>query len=55
MKEVKQMDNIISGDALSGLLTTVGFFVALIVGRHVRLRQVSMRRQKTENSTSERT
>jgi hypothetical protein len=28
------------GDALSGLLVTVGFFIALIVGRHVRLRQV---------------
>ncbi len=37
------MDSIISGDALLGLLVTVGFFIALIVGRRIRLRQVSMR------------
>ena len=46
------MDSVISGDALSGLFTTIGFFIALIVGRHIRLRQVSMRREKTENPTS---
>lgn len=38
------MDSVISGDALSGLLVTVGFFIGLIVGRRVRLRQVSMKR-----------
>ena len=45
MKEVRQMDSVISGDALLGLLVTVGFFIALIVGRHVRLRQVNIRRK----------
>lgn len=40
------MVEIINGDPLSGLFTTIAFFVMLIVGRHVRLRQVR-RRQET--------
>ena len=39
------MVEIINGDPLSGLLTTIGFFVFLIVGRHVRLRQVRKKRE----------
>jgi hypothetical protein len=41
------MVEIINGDPLSGLLTTIGFFVFLIVGRHVRLWQVRKRREVT--------
>ncbi len=41
------MVEIINGDPLSGLLTTVGFFIALIVGRYVRMRQESRRREET--------
>ena len=41
------MVEIINGDPLSGLLTTIGFFVMLIVGRHVRIRQVRKRREDT--------
>ena len=41
------MIEIIDGDPLSGLLTTIGFFVALIVGRHVRIRQVRRKREDT--------
>jgi hypothetical protein len=39
------MVEIINGDPLSGLLTTIGFFVFLILGRHVRLRQVRKRHE----------
>ncbi|HYA33640.1 MAG TPA: hypothetical protein VEG65_06585 [Candidatus Bathyarchaeia archaeon] len=39
------MVEIINGDPLSGLLTTIGFFVALVIGRQVRMRQVRKRRQ----------
>ena len=41
------MVEIINGDPLSGLLTTIGFFIALLVGRHIGMRQVSRRREKT--------
>jgi hypothetical protein len=41
------MIEIINGDPLSGLLTTIGFFVALVVGRHVRIRQGRRRREDT--------
>lgn len=34
----------LSGDPLVGILTTIGFFTFLIIGRQVRLRQ--MRREK---------
>jgi hypothetical protein len=36
----------LSGDPLTGILTTIGFFVFLIIGRNLRLRQ--MRRKKAE-------
>jgi hypothetical protein len=36
----------LSGDPLTGILTTVGFFVFLIIGRNLRLRQ--MKRKKAE-------
>jgi len=39
------MVEIINGDPLSGLLTTVGFFIALVIGRRVRIRQVRKRRE----------
>ncbi len=39
--EAKSMVDIINGDSLAGLLTTLGFFTMLIVGRRVRMRQVS--------------
>jgi hypothetical protein len=35
----------INGDSLSGLLTTVGFFIMLIVGRRVRMRHTASRAQ----------
>jgi hypothetical protein len=41
------MVEIINGDPLSGLLTTIAFFVMLIVGRHVGIRQVRKRREDT--------
>jgi hypothetical protein len=34
----------LSGDPLTGILTTIGFFVFLIIGRYVKLRK--MRRKK---------
>lgn len=46
-KGLKLMVEIINGDPLSGLLVTLGFFVSLIVGRYVRMRQVSRRREET--------
>ena len=46
-KEVQHMVEIINGDPLSGLLTTIGFFIALIVGRHIRMKQVNRRRKET--------
>jgi|GEM_PF-327940 len=36
---------IIQGDPLSGLLTTLGFFVALIAGRKLGLRRMRARAQ----------
>jgi len=38
---------IINGDSLSGLLTTIGFFAMLIVGRRVRMRQASRKQEET--------
>jgi hypothetical protein len=37
---------IIQGDPLSGLLTTLGFFFALIAGRQLGLRRMRTRTQK---------
>ena len=34
----------LTGDSLTGILTTLGFFVFLIIGRNLKLRQ--MRRKK---------
>ncbi len=45
------MVEILNGDSLSGLLTTTGFFVMLIVGRHVRIRQVRKRREDARQFT----
>ena len=41
------MVEIINGDPLSGLLTTLGFFAMLFLGRYVRHRQVHKRRETT--------
>jgi hypothetical protein len=41
------MLELINGDPLSGLLTTLGFFAALLLGRRVRIRQVRKRREDT--------
>jgi hypothetical protein len=41
------MVEIINGDPLSGLLTTLGFFAMLFLGRYVRHRQVDKRRETT--------
>jgi hypothetical protein len=38
---------IIYGDSLSGLLTTIGFFVMLIAGRRVRMRKVNRKQEET--------
>ncbi|HXY88365.1 MAG TPA: hypothetical protein VEG44_07985 [Candidatus Acidoferrales bacterium] len=40
------MVEIINGDPLSGLLTTIGFFVALILGRRIRMRSVKRRSER---------
>lgn len=37
----------LTGDPLTGILTTIGFFVFLIIGRNLRLWQ--MKRKKVEN------
>jgi len=37
------MVEIINGDPLSGLLTTIGFFLALILGRKIRMRKMNRR------------
>ncbi|HXY87355.1 MAG TPA: hypothetical protein VEG44_02845 [Candidatus Acidoferrales bacterium] len=40
------MVEIINGDPLSGLLTTIGFFIALILGRRIRMRNVKRRSKR---------
>jgi hypothetical protein len=35
----------LSGDPLVGILTTVGFFVFLIIGRNLKLRKMKRNRQ----------
>lgn len=37
------MVEIINGDPLSGLFTTIGFFIALILGRKIRMMTVKKR------------
>jgi hypothetical protein len=37
----------LAGDPLTGILTTIGFFVFLIIGRNLKLWQ--MKRKKAEN------
>ncbi len=41
------MVEIINGDPLSGLFTTLGFFTMLFLGRYVRHRQLDKRRETT--------
>jgi hypothetical protein len=35
----------LSGDPLTGILTTIGFFVFLIIGRKLKLRQIKQERE----------
>jgi hypothetical protein len=37
----------LSGDPLTGILTTIGFFVFLLIGRNLKLRQ--MKRKKVDD------